>query len=238
MAAYSYGNTVQTTTGDNFSVSHPSLFQSPNLDAEMLNNTANAQRTDPAALWQNAVNQQQASAMHKQTARFQYDPRDPPFTTVEKERLVAKLQSVMPNTLTNTMPTLLFYFFFSKDNIAALQKNIRYAVNKWSGFNVGDSSVLELTVAMEKVYANRAKHIDEDTAPSSILLRHIKQQLAELNNLVVNEVVPMIINGAEQHVGYLKRVETPITAKGLQRPMDTRVTGTKVYRSPADVFGM
>ncbi len=168
---------------------------------------------------------------------FQYDPRDPPFTAEEREKIISKLKPISLETLTNSMPTLLFYFFVSEENLRTLQKNIRYTVNKYSGYNVGDASVMELRVLMENVFAANAQHIDEQRAPSSVLLKHIRSQLTLLDELVVNEAAPIIINAAEQHIGYLKRVDNPLSERSLQRPMDTSIAGTKVYRSLTDVLG-
>ncbi len=193
-----------------------------------------AKNKNPGAHWTIPAPKPQPA----QTNVFQYDPRDLPFTAQERAELVRKMKPIREDTLTNAAPTLLYYFFFSEENVKTLQKNIRYTVNKFSGFNVNDSSILELMLVMENVFTTNAKHIDEQKAPASVLLRHIRSQLSILDDLVVDEAAPVIINAAEQHMSYLKRVDNPITAQSLQRPMDTRITGTKVYRSLTDVFAL
>lgn len=228
---------MQAPLDNNYTMSHPSLFQTPALDSEMLNNMEDAKRANPSSFWTEPASRRVMAAERATTAAL-YDPRDPPFTVAEKSEWIRKLDPVVPGNLTGVMPTLLYYFFFSRANIETLQKNIRYTVNKWSGYNIGDQSLTELLLVMENIFSSHAKQVDEQRASSGILLRHIRTQLATLNDLVINEAVPIIVNGVEQHVTYLKRVENPITDKMLQRPMDTRVTGTRVYRSLSDVLAI
>ncbi len=222
---------------NNYSRSHPSLFQTPAMDIQRFEVMDHAKTANPNSFWTIPVIKTQAVGTNGTGNHFRYDPRDPPFTSQEREEIVRKLKPIALETLSNAMPTLLFYFFFSEENIKTLQKNIRYTVNKYSGFNVGDASLIELRVLMDSIFVANAQHIDEHSAPSSVLLKHIRAQLIRLDDLVVNEAVPIVINGAEQHMGYLKRVDNPMSSESLQRPMDTSIAGTKVYRSLTDVLG-
>lgn len=223
---------------NNFTMAHPSMFQTPANDTERFSVMEQAKSLNPTAHWTIPTAKPQNALPRRDDGGFKYDPRDPPFTTAECSEIIRKLKPVREDTMTNARPTLLYYFFYSEENVKTLQKNIRYTVNKYSGFNVGEASLLELMLVMENVFTANANHIDEQRAPSSVLLRHIRSQLSILDDLVVNEAVPVIINAAEQHMSYLKRVENPISSQSLQRPMDTRVTGTKVYRSLTDVFAL
>ena len=217
---------------DNFSRAHPSLFQTPAMDIQRFDVMEQAKTASPNSFWTIPTTKARPASN-----AFPRDPRDPPFTVQEREAMIRKLNPIASETLSNAMPTLLFYFFFSEENVKTLQKNIRYTVNKYSGYNVGDTSLIELRILMDSIFVANAQHIDEYQAPSSVLLKHIRSQLAILDDLVVNEAVPIIVNGAEQHMGYLKRVDNPVTSESLQRPMDTSIAGTRVYRSMSDVLG-
>lgn len=218
----------------NFTAGHPSFFQNPQMDKIMLDNISVAKLTDPNELWQKKM----SVTLDKSRSQFTvpYDKNDPPFSEKETRNLIAKLDPVIDKTLDNIMPSLLFYFFFSKQNIANIQKSIRYAVNKWSGHHVGDQSLIELTLIMEHIFSSHAKHMDEKRAPTKILLQHIRNQIQILNEFVINEAVPLIVDKVEQHVSYMDRVENPLTSLGLSRPQDTKITGTKLYRASTDVL--
>lgn len=225
-----------TTTQAN-NAGHPSMFQNAPMDFSMDDNIEVAKRTNPMDMWQNKLIPKEQQGNSRNYIRIPSDPRDPPFTAEEKELLIIKLDPVAEKTLNNVQPTLLFSFFFSKNNIATLQRDLRYVVNKWSGHHVGDQSEAELVIIMQKVYKENARMVDENTAPTKALLRHIKNQLGILNEITVNEAAPLIINQVEQHMSYLKQLETPRSALSLARPMDTSITGTKQYRSPTSVLG-
>ncbi len=220
-------------------LSHPSFFQNPEKDLELIHNIDVAKSTDPQDLWQKNVSffcASNPSNVDRSQFSMPYDPNDPPLTIQERCALLEKLDPIMRVTLTNVTPTLLFYLFFSKQNVANIQQNIRFTVNKYSGYHIGNQSLVELTIAMESIYSQHARQIDEHTAPSRVLMYHIKQEVARLNELLINEIVPTIVNGVEQHTAYLKQAATPRSALSLSRPIDTRITGTKIYRSSTDIF--
>lgn len=204
---------------------HPSMFQTPDVDSRLDDDLAKAKSTDPVTLWQNKV-----------SPTLRYDPRDPPLTDSEKQSLVRKFRPIIDKTFDNRQPSILFYIFFSTYNLRILQNNIRYSVNKWSGHHVGEQSVVELTRIMEHVFSTHARHVDEYNTPSKMLFNHIRTEIGRLDELVVNVAVPIIVNGLEQHMEYMKRVDNPVSAISLERPLDTKITGTTMYRSPIDLL--
>lgn len=229
-------NTTLAVDAGNVSMGHPSMFQTPSIDIKLDSDVATAKSVNPTDIWMRKhafpVNSSNMSSGYTLSS----DPNDPPLTDREREIIIHKMGPLMDKTLNRMKPTLLFYTFFSKGNFLELQRNIRYAVNKWSGYNVGDQSLMELTLIMEYIFQAMARPIDEDNAPSKMLLSYIRNEIGRLNELVVNEATPIIINNVEQHLGYMKMVDGGISATALQRPMDTKVTGTMVYRSPTDVL--
>lgn len=233
-----------TTLGvipDAYSYSHPMFFQNPEMDLKMLADPMIAQHTDPVDMWQTCKNRQTAALSKLQFNDMDQwsiapDPADPPLSKQERKAYIEKLNPVIDKTLINVQPTLLFYVFFSRENISTLQKNLRYSVNKWSGYHIGNQSVEELVILMENVYSSYARNIDEQRAPSKVLLKFIKTEIGRLNELVVSQAVPIIIDKIEQHVAYLKAVETPRSAASLARPINTNITGTTVYRTPSELY--
>ena len=212
--------------------SHPSLFQTPFIDQQINDGSKDVEFTSDQ-IWKNNKNRDTSFTA------IPNDPNDPPFNQHEKDILFNKLNPVMEVTFDNAIrenPTVLFCYFFAKKNIVALQHNIRYAVNKWSGHHVGDQSTIELLRIMEKVFTDHAQHVDEITAPSKYVLKHVYFEVARLNNLVVQECVPIIINQIEQHLSYLQYSANPRSALSLQRPVDASITGTTLYRSLSDVL--
>ena len=217
-------------------LSHPSLFQNPASDINMVKNIDIAKATDPGTLWRAQNDMLKKSDIDRSSYTVPYDKSDPPLSKYEKQNLIKKLDPVMEITIDNYITSMLFYFFFSKPNVAGLQRTIRYSVNQWSGFHIGEQSQTELRVIMEQIFSKKAHHVDESASPSKYLLKHVKKEIARLNELVIQETVPSIVDKVEQHVAYMKRVDNPISATSLERPMDTRITGTKVFRSPTDLL--
>lgn len=170
-----------------------------------------------------------AIVFQKDNKNVSYDKKDL-LTKEEFDDIKEKLNVIMDKTLTNVIPDLLFYFFFSKDNVDSLQRNIRYLVNKYSGFNIGNQSESDLLIIMESIFNQYGKHLDDLGTPKDVLFPHIHEQLKLLNKLVLQEAVPIIINGIEQKVGFLNTLENKDTSK-LDRPVNTSVSGTKMFRS-------
>lgn len=192
---------------NNYSQSHPSLFQTPASDVQRFAAMEQAKVKDPNAFWTIPVVKRENNVHSANNVNNKSSlSLDPPLSEKEREDIVRKLKPIAQTILTNAMPSLLYYFFISEENVRTLQKNIRYTVNKYSGYNVGDASVQELRVLMESIFLANAKTLDERTTPSRVLFRHIRSQIGLLDDLVVNEAAPIIINGAEQHMSYLKRV--------------------------------
>ena len=230
-------NTTLEVNPDITMLGHPSMFQTPQLNVLLDDNIDKAKSIDPMSMWQNKVSVPAAGSYNMQSQyTVPFDPSDPPFSRPEREKMMRSFRPIIGKDFNNREPTLLFCLFFSMDNCATLQKMIRFSVNKWSGYHVGEQSMLELCRIMENVFVGKAMHIDEFNAPSKMVLKHLRNEVGRLNELVINEVVPIVINNLEQHMEYLKRVDNPVSATSLQRPLDTKITGTMSYRSPTDIL--
>ena len=216
------------------------MFQTPDIDEFLDDDIAKAKSTDPVNLWQIKVSPFGISNQTNLESQYTvpYDPRDPPLTAIERMSLIRNFRPVIDKTFDNRQPSILFYIFFSTYNLQTLQNNIRYSVNKWSGHHVGEQSNLELTRIMENVFSTHARHIDEYNAPTKMMFAYIRTEVGRLNELVINSAVPIVVDGLLQHMAYMKRVDNPVSVNSLERPLDTKITGTTVFRSPIDLLSL
>lgn len=116
--------------------------------------------------------------------------------------------------------------FFSKENVQLIQDMIRYNVWMKSGkkFLIGEQSTVELEVIMRGIYLQHARNLDFN----------IKEQVKELNNMVLQFVVPQVMSGVEQYFGYLHNIETmPVS---IEHPKNMSIKGTKLLRSVFSTF--
>lgn len=90
---------------------------------------------------------------------------------------------------------LLNQLFLSPENIENVQTRIRYAV--WMASNkqhvIARQDDTELLIIMRSMYLTYGKNIPTN----------IKQQILDLNDLVVQESVSKILSQIQQHIGYL-----------------------------------
>jgi hypothetical protein len=106
--------------------------------------------------------------------------------------------------------------YFSRENMDALQRDIRAAVQEICARDtdpiltphkpiaIGRQNDMQLQIIMRSIYLQFAKHLDYNIAG----------QIRELNDLVVREAVPDIITNLKQYLGYSADVQR------LPMPMD------------------
>lgn len=96
--------------------------------------------------------------------------------------------------------TKLSYYYFSEDNINLIQDMIRYAVYSQSSnqYVIGRQSDTELKIIMRSVYLQYGRNDPNN----------IKEQIAYLNAIVVDEAVKIILPEIEQYNGYIKKITT------------------------------
>lgn len=121
---------------------------------------------------------------------------------------------------------LLNQMYMSPENIEHLQTRIRYAV--WIASNkqhvIARQSDTELVVIMRSIYLTYGKNL-----PTAI-----KQQIQDLNDLVVQEAVSKILSQIQQHIWYLYHASTqPLP---LSHPQSMSTKGLKVLPSETSVF--
>jgi hypothetical protein len=105
--------------------------------------------------------------------------------------------------------------FFSQDNIDALQQGIRYLVYKNNGTVISNQSVTELQIVMRGTYLEHSKNLQYD----------ILKQIKDLNQKVLDYVVPRIIAEIKQYLYYIK--DTSSQPVPLERSQNMSSAGTK-----------
>lgn len=126
------------------------------------------------------------------------------------------IQSVSPLSLS----------FFSNYNIERVQDLIRYNVYIKSDKKhiISKQSVIELQILMRSMYLQHAKNT----------IGELKQQVDELNEIVVGWAVPKILEEISQYNGYIhEQSNLPIP---LEHPKQLTSKGTKSLRSVTTTF--
>lgn len=135
--------------------------------------------------------------------------------------------------------TLLTFLFFSEDNIRNIQKLIKMLVYKQVKENVDNQSNTELMIIMRSIflaYSEHPKLIDESMSKKERirLLTLYTNEVDRLNQLVINECVPLVISQLQQYLTYLQDASNSLHI--MDKPISTSVAGTKAYRSQTQVF--
>jgi len=201
---------------DNQTLFHPSFFQTP----------VGRIQQDPKK-WLKNINGRgtNESGSNQSVERF---------TQRDVQMLKDILQPQLERPDNNTIPTLLYYTFFSIKNIQHVQELIRKTVYKWSNHLVGTQSETTLIQLMDEIYEKFAQNIDEYSTPKQHVKIHISNQMLILNSHVVDQAVPIIINNVEQHLKYLEQIDSKVRV--IDNPTFDSITGTKMYRSFDQLF--
>ena len=115
--------------------------------------------------------------------------------------------------------TKLNFAYFSKANIDIIQNAIRYQV--WVRTNkkhtIERQSDTELGIIMRAYYLQYGKNLPDN----------IPEQVQELNNMVIEYLVPKVLVQIEQYLSYLKDISNPYTI--MDRAKNTNITGEKSF---------
>lgn len=127
-------------------------------------------------------------------------------------------------------PNLLNTVFFSKGNMDIVQYRLKKFVYwetwKQSGthYVIKPQDETKLIVVMKYVYENYAKHLP----------CNIKEQVDELDELVIKEAGPGTVTEVLSHIGYLEHINNPITP--VDRPRNLSSKGTKLLPSVTNIL--
>jgi hypothetical protein len=117
--------------------------------------------------------------------------------------------------------------FFSPENIELIQKNlIRSIYNHSNGaYLISNQSEQDLIVAMRAIFLQNAIHSETIT---------IKEQIKQLNDIVVNKLTPNILNNVKAQMGYLQLINNPLSP--IDRPTNTSSAGNRTLPSVTNTF--
>ncbi len=123
---------------------------------------------------------------------------------------------------------LLNEIFFSPENLEYLQTAIRYQV--WLVSNkqhvIARQSDTEIQIIMRSIYLQYGKFL-----PTSV-----KQQIKELNDLVIQECVSKILSQIQQHLWYLWHASKNTPWTPLEHPKNMSTAGLKTLPSVSSLF--
>ena len=120
-------------------------------------------------------------------------------------------------------PNPLLHAFFSKANLDYLQNQIIQQVYLKSGkkYKISRQSDNELLIIMRSIYLSTRK------------VHHgpqVKEEVAKLNQMVLQDVIPRIMCAVEGYLGYLNDRVNP--RQFIENPKNTELTGLRLIGSP------
>lgn len=146
---------------------------------------------------------------------FQEDTMKP--TTVRRQAYTNQVECNLLNQL-----------FLSPENIENLQQRIRYEVYKASNQQqiIGRQDELQLVIVMRSIYYTYGKNLPT----------HIKEQISELNDLVVLDVVPKIMSEIQADLRY--KFDASTQPMPLSHPQNMSTKGMKILPSVTSVYNV
>jgi hypothetical protein len=158
------------------------------------------------------------------------------LTPNDKKVSYSNTRFLFKNLYGETPLTLLF---FSETNIENIQKLLRMNVYKQMGYVIDNQSVNELLIIMRSLFLAHAAHpplIDEKMTKEQKqeLLEKYKKEVARLNDIVVDEVLPKLVSQIQQYLNYLRDASTPSFVDF--NPKNESTKGQKEYRSITQVL--
>ena len=105
---------------------------------------------------------------------------------INKRNVKDNLKNVTTNPLNSA--------FFSKENIIIIQNSIRHTIWLKSNrqFIIAPQSETEIEIIMRSIYLQYSKNLPTN----------IREQIRDLNNLVVREAAPNIMSNIKQYLNY------------------------------------
>lgn len=106
--------------------------------------------------------------------------------------------------------------FFSDENIDTINKQLILKVYNYTKglIKISKQSKESLIIVMRYVFIEYAKHLPYN----------IKNQILELNCIVIGEIFPNVLTNANQKIDYLKEINSP--RKLLPLPVNTKKIST------------
>jgi hypothetical protein len=117
--------------------------------------------------------------------------------------------------------TILSKVFFHPKNVDLVQKQIIMEVFRRTNgaYLIEKQNEEDLQIIMRSMFLQHARHVPD----------HIKDQIRELNNIVVDDIVPNVVSQINAYFGYLERAFGP--RQILDRPEYVSTSGQKTLPS-------
>jgi hypothetical protein len=111
--------------------------------------------------------------------------------------------------------------YFSPENRQEIQNRIRYTIYRQSRrrYIIDEQNNMELAILMRSIYLQHSKNLN----------CQFKKQIKELNDIVVDAIIPGLMSNIKQYITYLRDKSQPL--QPLDRPKNTNTTGTKSLRT-------
>ena len=135
--------------------------------------------------------------------------------------------------------TLLSQMFFSSKNMQNIQNILRFLVHKHANVVIDNQSPEELLIIMRSVYLEYSSHpeVIDSNSPTELLQKALPKytnEVARLNEIVVNQIVPRLLSQLQQYMDYIRdATQQPYI---MDRPTNDSVAGQKEYRSITGVL--
>jgi hypothetical protein len=133
----------------------------------------------------------------------------------------------LASKINRKQPSRLMKEFFSDENIKRIQRKIKKEIYKRSNgrFTMEvDQNEQQLMVVMEDIYENYAKNLN----------RCVIKQTKNLNNKLIDKVVPDMINSIKMYYGYMKDISQPI--EPIARPINVNTGGRQQLPSVTTIW--
>ena len=204
---------------------HQKIFETSNADVPLLENRTLM-----------SIRKQRAQRLTDENVDKLVSPGSFNLTPDDKSVSGSNTRSLFRNLYGETPLT---FAFFSSKNIQNIQDLIKFTVHKETGYVVDNQSVNELMIIMRSIFLEYSLHpklIDESMSDKekSELITKYKNEVARLNQIVINEIVPKIISQIQQYLDYLR--DASQQPYQMDKPKNESITGQKQYRSTTQVL--
>lgn len=122
--------------------------------------------------------------------------------------------------------SILSRVFFHPKNVDLIQKQIIVNVFRETNgaYLIEKQNEADLQIVMRSMFIQHARHVPDN----------IKEQIRELNNLVVDDITPGIVSQVQAYFGYLERAFGP--RQFLDRPENVSNAGFRILPSVTRTF--
>ena len=114
--------------------------------------------------------------------------------------------------------------FFSKANIKIIQNGIRFHIHKKTNNIIGKQNETDLVIIMRAIFFQHSRNLPTNIA----------EQIEELNEKVIESVLPNLISNVKQYQEYL--INKATIPEPISRSVNVNNKGTKQLRSVTTTF--